>query len=66
VSPELIASIVMGVVSQLVAAAAIWGGIRADIKGMHVRLSSLEERFNRFADANITDHGWNRRAGDAK
>jgi len=56
----------MGVVSQLVAAAAIWGGIRADIKGMHVRLSSLEERFNRFADANITDHGWNRRAGDAK
>jgi hypothetical protein len=59
--------IIIFIVGQLVVGAGIWGGIRADIKGMHVRLAALEERFNRFTDANVTDHGpWNRRSGDKK
>jgi len=28
---------------QLLAAAAIWGGIRADIKNMHFRMENVEE-----------------------
>lgn len=31
------------VAGQLIAAAAIWGGIRADIKAMHARLEHAEK-----------------------
>ena len=42
----------MWVAGQLIAGAAIWGGIRADIRGMHIRLEhaekSAEEAHNRI------------------
>jgi len=50
--------IMLFIVGQVVVAAAIWGGIRADIKAMHVRLSALEERFNAHVDGNVSSHGW--------
>jgi hypothetical protein len=33
----------MWVAGQVIAGAAIWGGIRADIKGMHIRIEHAEK-----------------------
>lgn len=33
----------MWIAGQLIAGAAIWGGIRADIRGMHIRLEHAEK-----------------------
>jgi len=34
--------IIMWIVGQIVVAAAIWGGIRADIKAMHSRIDHIQ------------------------
>jgi hypothetical protein len=39
-----IPEIIVWFLGQVVVAAAIWGGIRADIKGMHERLDRMEKR----------------------
>ena len=36
-------SVWMWLAGQLIAGAAIWGGIRADIKSMHIRLEHAEK-----------------------
>ena len=38
--------IIMWIFGQLVVAAAIWGGIRADIKSFHARLDRVESRLD--------------------
>lgn len=40
---------------QAIVAAAIWGGIRADIRGMHVRIEAVKEIAN-SAHRRLDDH----------
>lgn len=53
--------VVVFLIGQFVVAAAIWGGIRADLKNMHFRLAELERRFAQVIDAATTWHGPDRR-----
>lgn len=39
-------TIIMWIIGQVVVAAAIWGGIRADIKSFHARLDRVESRLD--------------------
>lgn len=47
--------IITWIVGQIVVAAAIWGAIRADIRGMHQRLDDLKEAVD-HAHARLDNH----------
>ncbi len=54
---------ILWILGQAVVAAAIWGGIRADIKGMHVAIKAAHDaareahqRLDRLYEA-MTNHG---------
>ncbi len=52
---ELSSDIVMWLVGQIVVAAAIWGGVRADISNIHSRLDHIEKAAN-DAHSRIDNH----------
>lgn len=56
------ANIFLWLAGQLIVGAAIWGGIRADIRGMHLRIEQTE-RSMRDAHSRI-DNFIERRAND--
>ena len=60
-------------IGQLVTAAAIWGGIRADIRAMNLRFARVEEsvdkaheRLDRHLELNDSGPPWHRRSGNDK
>lgn len=44
-------SVLMWIAGQIIVAAAIWGGIRADISNMHKRIDRFEARLDNHIDA---------------
>ena len=52
------------IAAQLIAAAAIWGGIRADIRAMHARIQDVERTADR-AHVRIDDMMRRRSDGQA-
>ncbi len=51
--------VVLFILGQLVVGAAIWGGIRAEIKNMHERIKSANDRVDYAHERIDTILGWN-------
>ncbi len=51
--------IILFIIGQLVVGAGIWGGIRAEIKNMHERIKSAEDRANYAHERIDSIYAWN-------